>query len=93
MKCQGNFKFKGLTKKDGGQFTNQNGDIIKYAESYSLKVDEQTENGIFERQFKMPIDSPLVNDLASFELYDDITIDFDLRIYGNRITVIPVAVE
>lgn len=93
MKCQGQFKFKGLTKRDGGEFKNSNGDVIKYKESYSLKVDEQTENGIFERQFKIAIDSPLVNDLSGYELYDNITIYFDVKIYGSRITVIPVAVE
>lgn len=93
MQCKGKFKYKGLTKRDGGQFQNQNGDVIKYPECYVLKADEQTEEGIFERQFKMPIDSILVSDLAQFELYDDITINFDVKMYGNRIAVIPVAVE
>ncbi len=93
MKCVGNFKFKGLMKREGGSFTDANGKVINYKESYSLKVDEQTENGIFERQFKIAIDSPLVAELSALELYDDITIDFDIKIYGNRITVIPVALQ
>lgn len=93
MKCVGNFKFKGLTKRDGGSFTNTNGKVINYKESYNLKVDEQTENGIYERQFKVSVDSPLVPELMALDLYDDITLDFDLKIYGNRISVIPVALQ
>lgn len=93
MKCVGNFKFKGLTKREGGSFTDSNGKVINYKESYSLKVDEQTENGIYERQFKVAIDSPLIPELSTFELYDDITLEFDVKIFGSKITVIPVRVQ
>lgn len=93
MKCVGDFKFKGLIKRDGGSFTDTTGKVINYKESYSLKVDEQTENGIYERQFKVAIDSPLVAELKALELYDDITLDFDVKIYGTRINVIPVALQ
>lgn len=93
MQCTGNFKFKGLIKRDGGSFTSPDGKVINYKESYTLKLDEQTENGIYERQFKVSIDSPLVAELMALELYDDITLDFDLKIYGSRITVIPIALR
>ena len=93
MKCQGNFKYKGLIKRHGGSFTDTTGKVINYKESYSLKVDEQTENGLYERQFKVALDSPLVAELKALELYDDITIDFDVKIYGSKISVIPVALQ
>ena len=52
MKCVGKFKFKGLVKREGGSFTNDRGQEITYKESYLLKVDESTENGIYERGFE-----------------------------------------
>lgn len=93
MKCVGNFKFKGLTKRSGGEFKNENGDIIKYSESYSLKVDELTDNGVFERTFKIALDNPILKGFEGLELYDDITIEFNLVIFGTKISVIPVSVQ
>ena len=93
MKCVGKFKFKGLTKKDGGSFTNDRGQVINYKESYSLKVDENTEKGIYERVFKVASDSSLLDQLFKIQPYQDITIEFDINIYGNRIVVVPVAIK
>lgn len=93
MKCVGDFKFKGLTKRDGGVFTNEKGQEIPYKESYALKVDELTENGIYERIFKIASDSELLKEFEGIEPYTDIVIEFDVNIFGNRITVVPVAVS
>ena len=32
MYCEGNFKFKGILKKDAGTFKNDKGEVIKYPE-------------------------------------------------------------
>lgn len=93
MKCKGNFKFKGLVKRDGGVFTNNEGKEIKYNESYVLKVDETTPKGIYERSFKIAIDSPLLKELEFVEAYQDIEIEFEIEIYGSRITLVPIAVN
>lgn len=93
MKCTGDFKFKGLTKRGSGSFTASDGKVINYKESYILRVDEQVDGRIYERQFKVTIDSPLVAELMALELYDDIILDFDLKIYGNKISVIPIALR
>jgi len=93
MKCKGNFKYKGLQKRDGGVFKNNKGEEIQYKESYVIKADEETENGIYERSFKIPVDSPLVKDLKDLELYTDIEIEFNVRIYGSRISVTPISVN
>lgn len=90
MKCRGNFKIKGLIKKNGGEFTTSQGKIIKYDESYSLKVDEVTENGIYERTFKISVNSPLINQLKDLKPYNDITLEFDVNIYGSNIKIVPV---
>ena len=52
MECRGKFKYKGLTKKNGGEFTNGRGELVKYNESYEIKLDELTQDGVYERKFK-----------------------------------------
>ena len=91
MKCQGKFKFRGLTKKDGGKFQNSEGREISYKESYSLKVDEMTEKGLIERNFKISLENTqLINELAQLDLYEDIELEFDVNIYNSRITLVPL---
>lgn len=92
MKCRGKFKFKEITKRDAGAFTNSQGQQIKYDESYALKVDEKTEKGIQERTFKIQKDSPLVPELQKYEEYSDIILDFDVIFYNNSIRIIPTAI-
>lgn len=92
MKCRGKFKFKGLTKRDGGEFKNSKGEMVPYKGSYSLKVDELTQEGIFERIFKVALDSPLVGELENRELYSDIILDFDVKFYSSGISLVPTAV-
>lgn len=93
MKCNGIFKFKSITKRDGGSFTNAKGDVINYKESYALQVDEEKDGRIFERVFKLPVDSPLVDSLKALEPYQDIEITFDIDIYGSRIVLSPVGIN
>lgn len=90
MKCQGKFKYKGITKRDGGSFTNSRGQVINYGESYSLKVDELTDKGVQERIFKVAIDSPLIPQLAQKQLYDEILIEFDITLYSSGPKLTPV---
>lgn len=93
MKCIGKFKFKGLVKREGGSFTNDKGQEITYNASYLLKVDESTENGIYERGFKIPEDSKLVLPLSKLQPYQDITLEFEVNFYGNSIKVVPIAIK
>lgn len=93
MKCIGKFKFKGLTRKDGGSFTNDRGQEITYKPSYSLKLDEMTEEGIYERLFKIADDSALVSSLQQLKPYQDITLEFDVILYANSIKLVPVALK
>lgn len=93
MECRGKFKFKQLVRREGGEFKNSKGDIISYKESYALKVDELTDNGIYERTFKIPVDSEIVQELLIKKPYSDITLVFDIIFYGNSIKAVPTAVE
>ena len=92
MQCKGKFKFKELVKREGGSFTNQKGDVINYKDTYNLKVDEVTENGIYERIFKIPTESELVEPLLITKPYTDITLEFDVIFYGNSIRLTPISI-
>ena len=91
MNCQGKFKFKSIVKRDAGEFTNNEGVKIPYKASYSLKVDEVTNSGIYERNFKIPVDSKLPEILSNVKPYDDIVLDFEISFYSSGIRLTPVA--
>lgn len=91
MKCRGNFVYKGIEEKSGGEFTNNNGQIIKYDGSYSLKVDEVTETGVNEIRLKIPLtNKALVDKLKIKKIYDEIILDCNVQFYGNNARVVPV---
>jgi hypothetical protein len=92
MKCKGKFKYRGLIQRKAGEFINSRGEKIKYDASYEIKVDEQTEEGNFERRFKTPIDSPLVPVLSKVPLYDEIVIEFQIQMFGTNVKLIPIAI-
>ncbi len=92
MKCRGIFKFKEIVKKEAGSFTNGQGQLINYPESYVLKVDEKTEKGIQERIFKLDKDSTLVPKLQKIGEYTDIVLDFVVIFYGNVIRIVPTEI-
>lgn len=93
MISKGKFKFKSIEKREGGEFTNDKGQLIKYDSSYVIKVDEQTENGIYERRFKISSsDNVLVSKMQRLSAYDDIEMTFDIQFYGNSTKVVPTDV-
>lgn len=93
MKCQGNFKFKGLVHRDAGVFTTEQGEVINYKECYLLKLDDLTDRGIKERTFKIPLGSPILSDFNGLKLYQDITVEFDVVLYNSKATVNPVSIS
>lgn len=91
MKCQGKFKFKGIQKKDGGSFTNPQGQVINFQPKYAVKVDEVGQEGIFERIFKVPLESPLIPQLANKQVYEDMVLEFDIQFTSKGTpTVTPI---
>lgn len=92
MTCKGIFVFKELKKIDAGSFTNkETGEIISYNESYKLKVDEFSDNGINERIFKIASDNTnCLNGLKNVSPYDKINIDFNLSLYTNGVKLEPI---
>ena len=93
MKCNGKFVYRALTKTDAGSFINANGEKIDYPSSYKLKVDENTENGVQERVFKVAIDNPVVPHIVNLKPYSEVNIDFEVQIFSSGVRLIPVAIN
>lgn len=92
MQCRGNFKFRGLQHVDAGKFVNGDGEEIPYKESYKLKVDEVTGEGVKELVFKIAPDSVLIPKLREMKIYEDIQLLFDVLIYSSGSRVVPVGI-
>lgn len=94
MKCVGNFVFKGIEERQGGEFKNAQGQMIKYDSSYVIKVDEVTDNGIYERKLKVPkTNTELINKLKQKKPYENISLLCDVSFYGSQARVIPVDLQ
>ena len=94
MKCKGEFVFKSVEKREGGSFTNQQGQAVQYDMAYVLKVDETNDEGIFERKLKIDkANTVLLNKLRNFKPYDKIILICDVVLYGANARVIPVDID
>ena len=94
MKCKGEFIFRGIERKDGGNFINEKGETISYKPSYRVKVDEQTESGLKERIFKISEEeNQLINDFQTLDIYQKIIMTFDVALYGTKVSLVPEVVE
>lgn len=94
MKCRGNFVFKSLNKQDGGEFTNDKGQNIKFNGSYVLKVDEITDKGPVERKLKFDLtNSYLLEKIKALTAYDRIDITCDVVFYNSQVKLVPIDIE
>lgn len=93
MKCEGNFIFKGLGERAGGKFTNNQGREITYTSSNVIKLDELVDSKPVERIFKFSKDDIELEDkFSKIDLYTDITVVFDIKIYKSNVTLVPIDV-
>lgn len=93
MKAVGKFVYKGLEKKDGGEFTNDKGQNIKYDASYQLKLDEDVEGSINERKLKISVNNTgLISALQKLKPYQEIELECDIILYPSSAKVVPVAI-
>lgn len=88
------FIYKGVEKRDGGEFINDKGTSIKYDASYVLKVDELTPEGVFERKLKINKDNTaLVEKLKTKKFYDKVVLECEIKFSGSSARVIPVSLQ
>lgn len=92
MKTSGEFKFKSIEEREGGEFVNERGQKIKYDGKYVIKLDEQSEDGkINDRRFSIDKkDTDLINQFKSLPTYSDVKIEFDVRIFNSQVRLVPV---
>lgn len=93
MRCQGEFVFKSIERREGGAFTDDKGRDIKFDPAYVVKVDELLNGKINERKLKFPIDNAnLYNKLVKLDTYTKIKMVFDVTFYGlnSQPRVIPI---
>lgn len=94
MRCKGEFVFKSVEKREGGSFTNDKGQSVNYDMAYILKVDELTQNGIYERKLKVDkANSVLFSKLQGLKPYDRINLICDVVLYGSNAKVIPIDLD
>ena len=93
MKARGEFVFKGLDKRAGGEFINDKGLSVKYGESLILKIDEIIDGNINERKLKLDRENMiLVEKIKKLKPYDHFTLECNVVLYQNSAKVVPVAI-
>lgn len=86
--------FKGVIKRDGGEFTNDKGQIVKYDPSYVVKFDETVNGEIQERRLKFPTtNKALHHKLSELEPYSKISLLCDVQLFSANAKVVPVDME
>ena len=83
--------FKGLSKREGGEFINDKGQKVTYDDSYVLKIDEEVDGEAFERRLKFPItNKQLAQNLKNLEIYSKIKLICDVQLYTSSAKIIPI---
>lgn len=94
MKAYGKLIYKSLEKRDGGEFTNDRGQNIKFDESYVLKVDENLDGSIGEHKLKVDKNNiGLVDQLKALKPYTEIELECNVVMYQNSCKLIPVSLK
>lgn len=89
-----NCVFKSVSKKDGGEFTNDKGQVIKYDPSYIIKIDDDVNGEITERKLKFPLtNKTLYNKLNELDSYSNITLICDVQLFTGNAKVLPVDIK
>lgn len=90
-KLELNVVYKGISKRDGGEFLNDKNQNVKFDEAYVIKFDEQTDNGFTERRLKFPTtNKTLYNKLSTLEPYSKICLICDVQLYSSNAKVLPI---
>lgn len=93
MKARGEFYFKGIEKKEAGEFTNVKGELVKYGTRTILKVDELVDGSVNERKLRIDTNNTfLIDKLKKLKLYEIITLECDVVLYQNSAKVVPIGI-
>lgn len=93
MKCEGDFVFRGIETKEGREFTNDKGQLIKFGATNQIKLDETVGTKTEERTFKFPVENkPLAEKFRHLRLYSNVVVDFNIELYKTSVKLIPTDV-
>lgn len=93
MKCEGEFVFKGIETKEGGEFTNERGQLIKFSPTNQIKLDEIVGTKTEERTFKFPVENKeLAEKFKKLKIYENIIIEFNIELYKTSVKLVPIDV-
>lgn len=83
--------FKGLSRREGGQFTNDKGQQVTYDDSYVLKFDEEVNGEVYERRLKFPTtNKELASKLKELKVYSKIKLICDVQLYTSSAKIVPI---
>ena len=86
--------FKSVTTREGGEFTNDKGQVIKYDPSFVIKFDDNSNGDIVERRLKFPTtNKALKHKLDELDAYSKICLVCNVELYSSNAKLIPVDVE
>ena len=90
MKCEGNFIYKGIEERKGGEFTNERGQVIQFDTAYKITLDEIINGKAVTRTFTFPKNNiELANKFKKLKLYNNILVGFDILISKSNIKLVP----
>lgn len=94
MNCKGDFVFKGVKRKDKGEFINDDGKRIEYPAKFQIKVDEIVDGEASERLFNFGEENvDLYAQLSKISCYTKVCLHFDVKLYVNASRLVPIGVE
>lgn len=86
--------FKSVNTRDGGEFTNDKGEVIKYDPAFVIKFDETVDNQIIERRLKFPItNKQLEKKLRELEPYSKIVLVCNVELFSGNAKLTPIDME
>lgn len=86
--------FKSVDTRDGGEFTNDKGALVKYEPCFVVKFDEDVNGQIMERRLKFPItNKALEHKLKELEPYSKIVLICNVELFVGNARVTPIDME
>lgn len=89
-----NAVFKSVSVRDGGEFTNDMGALVKYDPMFVIKFDEDINGNPTERRLKFPTSNKMLKSkLDELETYSKITLICNVELYSANAKVTPIDME
>ena len=86
--------YKSLSVREGGEFTNERNQVVKYEPTFVIQFDENLDGKIIERRLKFPFTNKnLEKKIRDLQSYSKIKLVCSVQLYDNGAKVTPIDVE